>query len=319
MISDLMNMIVTGTSNDVKIVLEDGEIYANKDVLSARCAYFATCFSNNKIKFIEGETSSVTFSHCSQIIMEKIIKYLFSGEMKLDDLLLADLLKMMNMTKMIMLDNLLEDVQIFLAKYIEDSGVNLGTLPELVNGLILAEQFKLEIAKDAIVLELVRSLKDIPHIPDVVLNWEAFKNLPVNLVKDIFLTDDCGGVFPSSKQRLDAFVFWLTENECSDDDKRIITDSFNFCAFKVVELLTDVRSSAGLYSMEKIDRRVLELHRRDQRTLVLKAKQLIDKTKALNEKDDQIARKDEEIRKKRKEIRKLSKTIEEWSVILNRM
>ena len=65
LISDLMQMMTTGTSNDVKIVLEDGEIYANKDVLSARCAYFATCFSNNKIKFIEGETNSVTFNHCS--------------------------------------------------------------------------------------------------------------------------------------------------------------------------------------------------------------------------------------------------------------
>ena len=336
LISDLMQMMTTGTSNDVKIVLEDGEIYANKDVLSARCAYFATCFSNNKIKFIEGETNSVTFSHCSKMIMEKIIKYLFSGEMKLHDLLLADLLKMMNMTKMMMLDDLLEDVQIFLAKYIEDSGVNLGTLPELVNGLILAEQFKLEIAKDALVLELFRSLKDIPHIPDVVLNSEAFKNLPVNLVKDIFLSDVCGGVIPSTKERLDAFVFWLTENYCSDHDERKITESFNFDAFTVEELLTDVRDS-GLYSIEKIDRRVLNIHQRVQRNLKLKEKQLNAKTKALNEKeqinqikensltslrkqtkekDDQIASlhfqlssRDEEIRKKGKEIRKLSKKI----------
>ena len=242
----------------------------------------------------------------------------------------------LNMTKMMMLDDLLEDVQIFLAKYIEDSGVNLGTLPELVNGLILAEQFKLEIAKDALVLELFRSLKDIPHIPDVVLNSEAFKNLPVNLVKDIFLSDVCGGVIPSTKERLDAFVFWLTENYCSDHDERKITESFNFDAFTVEELLTDVRDS-GLYSIEKIDRRVLNIHQRVQRNLKLKENQLNAKTKALNEKeqinqikensltslrkqtkekDDQIASlhfqlssRDEEIRKKGKEIRKLSKKI----------
>ena len=71
LIADLMKMIATGSSSDVKIVLEDGEIFANKDVLSARCAYFATCFSNNKRKFIEGETNEVNFSHCSKVIMEE--------------------------------------------------------------------------------------------------------------------------------------------------------------------------------------------------------------------------------------------------------
>ena len=49
-ISDIMKMISSGTSNDVKIVVEDGEILANKDVLSVRSDYFATMFSNNKLK-----------------------------------------------------------------------------------------------------------------------------------------------------------------------------------------------------------------------------------------------------------------------------
>ena len=268
----------------VKIILEDGEICANKDVLSARCAYFATCFSNNKRKFIEGETNAVNFGHCSKAIMEEIIKYLFSGGMKLHSLLLADLLKMMNMTKMLMLDDLLEDIQNFVLNYIKDSGVNPGTLPELVNGLILAEQFKSEITKDALVLELFRSLKDIPHTPDVVLNSEVFKTLPVNLVKDILLNDVSVGVIPSTKERFDSFVFWLTENECSDDDKRNITDSFTFDAFTVEELLTDVRSS-GLYSIKRIDRRVLEIHQSVQRNLELTGEKLKDKTKALKEKE----------------------------------
>ena len=48
--SDIMKMLTNGTSNDVKIVLEDGEILANKDVLCARSEYFATMFSNHKEK-----------------------------------------------------------------------------------------------------------------------------------------------------------------------------------------------------------------------------------------------------------------------------
>ena len=115
-IADLMRMIAQGSSNDVKIVLQDGEIYANKDVLSARCEYFATCFSSNE--FVEGQTKTVTFSHCSKLIMEKIIQYLFSGDMILHDLPLADLLKMMNMTKMLMKDDLFGDISRFVRSYI---------------------------------------------------------------------------------------------------------------------------------------------------------------------------------------------------------
>ena len=45
--SDILAMITSGTSNDVKILLEDGEeITANKDVLCARSDYFSTMFSN---------------------------------------------------------------------------------------------------------------------------------------------------------------------------------------------------------------------------------------------------------------------------------
>ena len=47
---DILKMMTNGTSNDVQIVLKDGEIIANKDVLCARSEYFATMFSNHKEK-----------------------------------------------------------------------------------------------------------------------------------------------------------------------------------------------------------------------------------------------------------------------------
>ena len=302
-------MITSGTSNDVKIVVEDGEILANKDVLTARNDYFATMLSNRsnkEIKFVEGETSTVTFDYCSKAIMEKIIQYLFSGSMTLHDLSLPDLLKMMNMTNMMMVGDLRDDIQEYVLELIPDSGVNCGSIPELVESLILAEKFEMETIKEALKFELFRSLKDISHIPEVVQNSEAFKSLPVNLVKEIFLeafdqevsviiendenydedndedndedynedyneesdedtdeeSDEEDEVkdsrMPTTKEGFDAFVFWLTENECSDEDKREIADSFDFSDFTGKELLTDVRRS-GLYSIEKIDTRVLEI------------------------------------------------------------
>ena len=49
--------------------------------------------------------------------------------------------------------------------------------------------FGLDEIKEALVHELFMSLRDVPHIPEVVQNSEAFKMLPANLVKDIFLHD----------------------------------------------------------------------------------------------------------------------------------
>ena len=72
---DFLKRLSRGSFNDVKILLEDGEILANKDVLSARCDYFATCFSH-KNQLI-GKTGTLDMSHCGKRVMHKIIHYLF--------------------------------------------------------------------------------------------------------------------------------------------------------------------------------------------------------------------------------------------------
>ena len=74
---DLLKMLEFGSTNDIQIKLSDGEINANKDILMARSDYFATMFRTDK--FIEGKSKSVDMRHCSKAVMDKIIKYLFSG------------------------------------------------------------------------------------------------------------------------------------------------------------------------------------------------------------------------------------------------
>jgi len=252
-VSDIKKMIANGSSNDVKIVLRDWEMMANKDIISARCEYFATMFSNKEVKFIEGETNIVDIRTCCKAVMKTIVDFLFIGDVELHDLSLGHLLELMQMTKMMLLEDLFADTQKFVLGFLPDSGVNCGSIPELVEGLIFAEQFKLETIKDALLLELFLSLEDIPHIPEVVKNSEAIKDLSANLLKAIILHE--GITVGDSKQRLDAFVFWLSENECSEEDKKEITDSFKFEEFTADELLTDVRKS-GLYSIKKIDTRL---------------------------------------------------------------
>ena len=170
--SDILAMVSSGTSNDVRIVLEDGDILANKDVLSARSDYFATMFSNNckDGKFVEGETNKVDMSHCSKVIIEKLIKYLFSGDMELHDLTLPDLVNMMHMTSMMMLDDIHGDIKDYVLqlilqrtqKYLEDRPKSRFIFPELVNSLMLTENFQLEAVKESLISELFLCLGKFP-------------------------------------------------------------------------------------------------------------------------------------------------------------
>ena len=237
---------------------------------------------------------------------------------------------MMNMTSMMMLDDLHNDIKNYVLEIIPDTRENIVTLPELVKSLMLAENFKFEEVKESLVFELFLSLKDIRDIPDVVPDSDAFMMLPANLLKEILLknrestlfkyyvedededyvkpcdtdeetdddeyeeydtdTDDATGacvVIPDDNNtddddenededsdderdciriaddvRFDAFAFWLKRNECSDEDKKEIMDSFDLVggSFTAEKLLTDVRRS-GLYSREEIDDSVLEIIR----------------------------------------------------------
>ena len=305
-VSDMLRMLEVGSTNDVKIILEDGEIFANKDVLSARCDYFATCFSNKK--FIEGNTNTIDLSHCSKVIMEKIVHYLFIGEVDLQDLSLIQLINLMNMATMMLLDELLASTENFVLGFTLDSEENFGPLPLLVKGLILAEQFKLTIIKDALVLKLhriVKSMKNIPNIP----NSDAFKSLPVNLLKEIlrlgsykFIPVDDG--YATTKDKFDLMMFWLSGNEgCTLEDRREISDCFNFDDYTTEELLTDVKTS-GIYSVKRIDDRVLE-------NIRLQKSKLVDVNEKMNKLEKNLSDKRNEIKTLKEENKRLKARVNE--------
>ena len=154
-----------------------------------------------------------------------------------------------------------DDILMHLLDIIPKSGEDGDALPELLKSLMLAEQLKLDDIKNALVRELYKSLKGVDS--DCV----AMKQISCNLLKEILLygktkksenDDKADWRTPSTKNLFDAFVLWLSENDCTDEDKKEITDSFDFDDFDEQELLMDVRKS-GLYSTEKIDRRVLDI------------------------------------------------------------
>ena len=132
LVEDLLQILEQGSLNDVKIKLSDGEIIANKDILMARSDYFKTMFSNDKFK--EGETNTVDMSHSSKVIMEKIIKFLFTGAVIFDDLSLAQLLELSQLSKMLLLEKFQDKVNDYVqSDRIIGSGGNVHFLPGLIS------------------------------------------------------------------------------------------------------------------------------------------------------------------------------------------
>ena len=169
------------------------------------------------------------------------------------------------------------------------------------------EQFKLVKIKENLVIELYRSLMDVPNIPDVVKNSGAFKRLPVNLLKDVlFCVKWCfEGDVPSTKNELDAFMFWLSDNEIGEGDKMEIAKHFEFYLqeFTAEELLTDVKKS-GLFSMKMIDDRVVEILQDNDRELKAKDKIISRKRKRVDMLKEEIGTHKEEIKKLKKDLAK---------------
>ena len=266
---DLTRMLERGSLNDVKIKLSDGDIVANKDILMARSDYFATMLSNNK--FSEGETGLVDMSHCSKAVMEKIIKYIFSGTIKFKGLSLIQLLELSHMSEMMLLDEVKAKVDDLKTKYYGGDKF----LLELISGLKFANKNNLSSLKPWIIEQLYHRMKEVPNDAECS---DSFKSLPIELIVDLFVFRGTGRKLPTTMEKLEVFMVWLSANETTDKRKNDIVDSFDFEDFTVEELMTTIRES-GLYPAKKIDERVLDLVKNKDQLLSekdLKIKELND-------------------------------------------
>ena len=74
---DILMMLEKGTANDVTIILKDGELKANKDVLVRRCSYFETILYNKN--FVEGQTNCIKMKNYEKNTMKSVLQFLFTG------------------------------------------------------------------------------------------------------------------------------------------------------------------------------------------------------------------------------------------------
>ena len=84
---------------DVRIVATDGEIPANKTILGMRSQYFRSMFSANN-NFVESQVGIVKLPY-SKGVLEKVIIYLYSGEMEFHDMDLRPLLDLMELLNLL--------------------------------------------------------------------------------------------------------------------------------------------------------------------------------------------------------------------------
>ena len=192
---DMMRMLAIGSTNDVKIVLDDGEIKANKDILAFRCEYFAATF-----RWAEGnnqeDSGDIKIEDCSKKVMERVIEFLFSGVMRFRDLGLIQLLELVNQVRKLMLR---DDMRLKIEDYIRDDVISSanwergedGVSPlDLILGIKNAENLNLDEIKRSLTKEIGENLTTFivkPEDPEDIAGLEAFAKLPFGTLREILI------------------------------------------------------------------------------------------------------------------------------------
>ena len=113
---DLLAHLQDPEFHDVKIEASDGEVPASKTIISMRSQYFRSMFSVNN-NFVESSTGRVKLPY-RKVVIEKVVTYLYSGEMDCDDMDLRSLLDLLELLNIMNLPSKYSVVEIFTVKNI---------------------------------------------------------------------------------------------------------------------------------------------------------------------------------------------------------
>ena len=250
--------------NDVMIILSDGAVLANSAIMSSASDYFATMLSNDK--FVEAQTKEVPMEeYGTKEAMERVVDYIHSGDMNMEEIGFETLLEIMNIAKMLLLktDSLFTSLEAYIISLISK-----GTpgLLRLLRGFMLVERYCLDSLRK----------HSVNYLNAALINLEAeagasatLQQLNVKMLKEIMLYkyDPADPTVkkwktPSSKAKLRFFQAWYFKNkDCKAEDRKIILDSIDLDDFTGEELLTVVKKS-GLFSEEIIDKKCIEMFRK---------------------------------------------------------
>ena len=265
-IDDLVKMLKNGTSNDVTIQVEDGEMKVNMDVLMARSEYFSRMLQANN--FEEGKSGSIDFTYVKKSIMEGVVYYLFSGEINFKDYNLPQLLEMMNLARMASINFLYDGIEVYIMSYMNFDGISWD---EVLEGFMVLHKFNLDLLMETFICAIHSKIAGRFGI-----FGEVFGKLTMDMIKNLFLVPEdefiytsYGRTRASQIDRFRAFAFWYSKhrNSCDEEDVKKIRQTFVFDRFSEEELIHHVRKT-GIYTDEEVDGRLLDIIKKQRQEII---------------------------------------------------
>ena len=254
-INDFASMLENGTSNDVTILLEDGEIKANKDVLVARSSYFSSMLNNDN-NYVESQSGVVNLNYAKKAVMHGIVYYLFAGQIDYKTFTIEQLVEMMTLTRMMSIDKLSLGIENHLTSILGEKEMLIG---DMLKGFVLARRFNLDYMIKLFV-NAIHMTED--YSEDCV---EALQNLTVDEIRTLFLTvDDKAQTAATNQSKLCSFYIWYRNKSNSklmkDEDKREILGTFDLTKLSEDKLL-GVRKW-NLFTNDEVDKSLVAIIKR---------------------------------------------------------
>ena len=266
LLSDISNMLENDSFHDVTIFLDEGfqdmkSVTANKAILCARSQFFANIIESPSLS----ETKSITV----KATMESMciyLHYLYRGKIDYKHLSFKEALNLVKMLKLAEKEDLVQIIEDFLLKEIEEGGFS--TTKILESAYLADDQKKVT---EAILSFLFANLEEVTKAPEIVhlscsqifdlINFDSVGNVNSDVEEIVreepkFKAIQSQSVKSLSYQieKFQIFTNWLFDgygDVVGDQFKKKILTKFDLRAFTFHELSTCVRRSF-LFSEEAI-------------------------------------------------------------------
>ena len=232
-IADLLSSRESLTHNDVtiKTTVDHQELTSSKIILSARSKYFEAMFSAH----FKESSGDVEFP-CTKPVMEKVLHFLYSGDIKHDNLSGIELLEYLDILRLLMMEEPFKYLEGVVKNQIDKGEfVRVGLVPILERAVDL----QLEDTAQSIFVYIARNAK------------EELKTMGMETFMHQILTKI--GSPLDSIERIKFYLDWVEAHpdKLSQDQRNEIRDSFSLLDFKFKVLVGDVYKS-GLFEAEEI-------------------------------------------------------------------
>ncbi|KAG9284686.1 hypothetical protein G9A89_003646 [Geosiphon pyriformis] len=180
--NDFGNLFNSQKFSDIRITVGEAPnittFRAHSQILAARLPYFTVAFSN---KWVKRENNTIIFAkpNISTDIFEKIIRYIYNGEISLDEHGVPIILELLVVANELILENLIDHLEDYLIEYhakdLEENFAILHKISYMHDSFKKLQNFRTEIAA---------------MNPAIVFNSQDFTSLSENALSSILNRDD---------------------------------------------------------------------------------------------------------------------------------